>query len=108
MQGGYATTPNEPPIPQSHVVGIKGIHDGNSSKHAFGSVQCFGLQLPPCYAKIPTIAHMPSEGMHQSLQSSLRFVAPFGALDDCRTHVLGHAIRAYAFCGNNHEGAPVP
>lgn len=38
--------------------------------------------------------------MHSKPQSSLRFVTPFRALDECCTRGLGHP-HSY---GNNHEG----
>ena len=68
---------------------------------------CFDSQLPACYLNIPITLHIPSYGMHESPQSSIKLVAPLRALDYCCKPMLGHLYGAYTHYGNNYKGSTI-
>jgi hypothetical protein len=81
-------------------VGIYGSHDGG---HAWiSSSHCSVLAH-----NHPHVIKCSSQSMHQSPQSSIRFVAPLRALHDCCKPKLGQLYGAYTHYGNNHKGSTI-
>ena len=103
VQVSTATSPVPRIVAQYPLLHTEGGHDVCGAQDSFGSLQCFGSQLPVSYTKSPIDANLSSAGGHASVCPS----RAFASLHSSCAHVVCRPCGARSDGGDMDGADPV-